>query len=369
MSFVYLDHAALTPMPAGVAEEMTRAASLYWGHPSAVHASGRRARARLEQARDQVAALVGCPPGQIEWYGSGTEALAEAMRTTLSLASGPVVCARIEHPSVLERVAAMEEQGRAVHWLEAPAGEPDPAAVAAATNRGDAVLIFAPLNHEMGTAPAVWAAPPTAQSAWSIVDAVQAAAWMDLRPYLADRSWIVVASHKLGGPPGAAALRVPPDVDRRRHPAPGQGGMTPWLAAIGMGIASDLRRAAVIAAAPAVRAQATELVRRMQAVVPSIRRNGGASWLGPILSVSVPGVPGRALEAALDLRGICISRTAACRQGSTELAPAVHAAYPGDPTRAREATRWSLGCETTPNEIDMALAAWRDAIVGLMPSS
>ena len=98
---IYLDHAALAPMPPPVLEAMAAAGREAWGNLDSRHAAGRRARARLEQARAEIAALVGAPPVEVRLATRGSRALEAAVALGLARRPGPLALTQLEHPSIL----------------------------------------------------------------------------------------------------------------------------------------------------------------------------------------------------------------------------------------------------------------------------
>jgi cysteine desulfurase len=368
----YLDHAAATPVLEEALEAMLRAAREGAGNPASVHGAGRRARAALDQARIEVAGYLGCVHAELRWEPSGTAALRRALRTVLSLSAGPVVSSRLEHPAVRTVVEEAEASGREVRWLPQPAGRLTPES-AGPMLKGAAVVALSAMNHELGTAPSLEPLMALVPEAWWVVDAVQAAAWLDVRSLLGLRVFLACSAQKLGGPPGVAALRIPRELafappGRREAPFPEAPGTPPWLAAIGMGAACRVRGPALRTELPKLRALAQRLLTGMRQSCPDLVHNAGPDWVGPILDVSVPGVEARRMETALDLRGVCVSRTSACLQARAVASPVVAAAFPDEPWRADTALRFSLGISTTDAEVDTALEAWRSAIAELLPN-
>jgi len=367
----YLDHAASTPVVEEALEAMLRAARECGGNPASVHGAGRRTRAALEQARLEVAGYLGCLPAELRWEASGTAALRRALRAALGLSPGPLVSSRLEHPAVREVVEETEAAGREVRWLSQPGGVLTPEQVAPALE-GAGVVALSAMNHELGTAPALAPLMARAPGAWWVVDAVQAAAWLNVSPLLGPRVFLTCAAQKLGGPPGVAALRVPRELafapsGRREALFPEAPGTAPWLAAIGMGAACRVREPALPEGLPRVRALAERLLAGMRQACPRLVHNAGPDWAGPILDVSVPEVEARHLETALDLRGLYVSRTSACQQARTVGSRVVAAAFPEEPWRADTALRFSLGLSTTGADLDAALEAWRSALEELQP--
>ncbi|WP_408889663.1 cysteine desulfurase family protein [Myxococcus faecalis] len=369
----YLDHAASTPVHEAALEAMLSAMREGASNPSSVHAAGRKARAALDQARIEVSSYLGCLHAELRWEASGSAALGRALRSALSLCSGSLVSSRLEHPAVRNVVEQAESSGREVRWLSQPGGSLTPT-VAAPLLEGAAVVALSAMNQELGTAPDLAPLLALAPSAWWVVDAVQAAAWRDLRPLLAPRVFLACASQKLGGPPGVAVLRVPRELafapaGRREPRFPEAPGTPPWIAAIGMGAACRVRAPALREGLPRARAQAERLLAGLQRSCPDLVHNTGPDWVGPILDVSVPGVEARRMETALDLRGLCVARTSACQQARVVASPVVAAAFPGAPWRADSALRFSLGLQTSEEDLDAALEAWSSALSELRPAT
>src|SRR5262249_29158930 len=119
MTRVYLDWNATTPPLPAVIEAMAAAAREAWGNPSSVHAFGRAARARVEDAREAVAKLAKSDPRDVVLTSGGTEANNLALRGAFARgAPGVLVTSRLEHPSVARVAEALEQEGRArVRWL------------------------------------------------------------------------------------------------------------------------------------------------------------------------------------------------------------------------------------------------------------
>jgi cysteine desulfurase len=355
---------------------MNQAAREAWGNPRSVHAAGRRARAALSGAAAQIGDYLGCHPTELSWAPNGTSALRTALGQALARASeGPVVTTRIEHPALIEALRAAR-LGDRLHELDAPAGRVDHARVGAALADA-AVIALSPMNHELGTlisADLVALAP--ADAIW-IIDATQAAVWLELDRWMGPRSFVIASSAKLGGPPGVAVLRTPPMLREHRMHAHEEGTL-PWYAAVGMGAACDGRRALREANRLRVCGLARQLLEGLRELDGALLHNADAeAWLGPILNVSFPGIDGKRLEHALDMHGVAIARTSACQAHLETGSMVVSAAFPEPsssaagratpslshaqrlPSRAREATRWSLGWCSTELEVERGLEITR----------
>ncbi|MCH9683097.1 MAG: aminotransferase class V-fold PLP-dependent enzyme [Deltaproteobacteria bacterium] len=356
---LYFDHAAGTDLEPAAIGAMHAAAEQGGAHPSAVHRRGRRARAALERARGQVAAYLQCGVDEVWWSHGGTDAVTRALELATAQREGPVVVGALEHPAVRDAVARLAQRGREVVVVPAADGQLDPQALARALPRA-AVVCLAPLNHELGTV-LPWARlQALAREAWWVVDAAQAAAWMEPAPWMTSQAMVTCAAAKLGGPAGVGALRVPRTVRCGAQAEPS--GTPPWLAAIGMGAACEARAPRRGAARERVVMVAQRLLDGLRAVSPGLLHNGEAAWLGPIVNVAVPGIDGKALQAQLDLRGVCVARTSACRQTVDDGSAIVAAAYPQEPARARSCLRLSLGWSTNNAQVDAVVEAWRDSL-------
>lgn len=358
MSTLYLDHAASTPIDAEAIDAMTALAREAFGHPSASHSFGRRVRSRVESARVQVAEYVGCDASQLAFARSGTHAMITAIQLAAEHSSGPILSTAIEHPAARDTLDELSRHGRSIKLLPARGGQLD-------VNQHGAdfaeagVVVLAPMNQELGTTldlPSLFSLAPNAL--W-VCDAVQAAAWMNLDALMIDRSFVAVSGHKLGGPPGVGALRVPPPFGTAAgttiSPIPGIESGLDWLAVVGLAAACHARLPRRDAARLRAIGQGQRLMAGLQAARPGGQRNAGPTWLGPILSIAWPDLAGRMIEHILDLEGVAISRTSACRQRFDSGSAVVLAAYPDEPWRAQGATRWSLGWSTTDHEIDEAV--------------
>ena len=350
---IYLDHAALTPVLPQVLEAMVGAARDSWGNPSSRHAAGRRARSRLEQARSDVAALFGSAPAEVAFAASGSRALERALGIATQARPGPLVLSRLEHPSLLRLAAREAVQGRDVRYLSAPRGDVELESVRSVLE-GAAVVSLSALNHELGTALPLARLREPLRDAVLVVDAVQAAPWLDLAQLRDPSTPLVCASQKLGGPPGAAALVVPRELSGREPLVDDDAG---FLSVVGFGEACARARTERAARLERAVERARTLLRGLERMGAEVVVNGAdALRAGPIVNLSFPKIHGADLAAALDLKGVCIARGSACLRVGPEGSPVVRAAYPDEPWRAVSATRWSLGFDTTSAEIERAVA-------------
>lgn len=362
---IYLDHHAATPLCEAAAKAMRETRDQAWANPSSVHAAGRNAKAVLERARGQVADALGAAPADVVLTGGGTEACNLGVLGAWS-GEGEVVTTAIEHPAVTEAVTRLARQGAHVRTLQVRAGRPPSAdELEAALTPRTRLVALQWVNHETGTILPVPEYGERCRRAGVplFVDATQALGKLPVDVTTLGAAAVAVASHKIGGPAGAAALWV----DRREALEPvlaGGGqergrrpGSPDPIAQAGFGAACEqlgTRREAVEGLA-GLRARLDHVLRDLGATI-----NAEAGERVPsVANVSFRAPRGDMLVAALDVEGVCVSSGAACSSGLSEPSAVLSAMYPDEPWRAKGALRFSMGPETEPAEVDAALNALR----------
>lgn len=354
---IYLDHHAATPLCAEAKAAMTEALDAF-ANPSSVHRAGRRARALLEKAREEVGQAIGVPPVDVVLTSGGTEACNLAV---LGLEASRIVTTAIEHPAVSESIA-IRERGAAVIRLPVERGRPpSPEALAAALGAGlasDTLVAIQWINHETGTELPIrdYARVCKAAGARLFVDGTQAVGKVPID--LEGVDLFAVSATKIGGPSGAGALYVRRGIDldprivggaQERGRRAGSAGLA---AQLGFGAA-----ARAIGDRLGAMGRLGRLRQRLEhALVDLGGRVNGAE--GPrastVTNVSFEGRRADVLVAALDLEGVAVSRGAACSSGLDAPSPVITAMY--DRARAESAVRLSLGPETTERDVEGALA-------------
>jgi cysteine desulfurase len=179
----YLDHAATTPMRAEAVAAMLPHLSLQYANPSGSHRFAREARTAIDDAREVVARVIGCEPGEVVFTSGGTEADNTAILGTLALRGGTAVCPAAEHHAVLECVQRVG--GPVVATLPTAAVDLEALAATLAASPEVSVVSVMAVNNEVGTINDLAAVGPRgarhAPQAVLHTDAVQAACWLDLR--------------------------------------------------------------------------------------------------------------------------------------------------------------------------------------------
>ena len=363
-------------------------------NPSGAHRAARAARRAIDDARDQIAAVVGAHPSEVVFTSGGTEAdnlaifgAVDARAAVVAGADSVVTawCSSIEHPAVLEAVSrvratltrrATPTSGDAGPWLSvSPDGRLDldaaNARLADAARRGDelAVVSLMTVNNEVGVIQPVveFAAQVRAHLPTTLVhtDAIQALTWLDLREVWAAVDLLSLSGHKFGGPAGVGALivrRGSPVTDRQigGGQEAGRRAGTPSVAAIvAMGVAAheaDRNRSATVTRVTRLR---DRLADGLQAQIPDLIEPGvvDGNRSGRVAGnahVCMPGVDSEALLFLLDDAGIAASAASSCASGAHQ-GSHVLAAMGVDASATRGALRLTLGSTTTQAEVDGAL--------------
>jgi len=368
---VYLDWNATAPLRPEARAAMLDAFGLV-GNASSVHGEGRRARALIETARHDVAALVGAESAEVVFTSGGTEANVTALAPIPDGRPTRLIVSAVEHPSVAAggRFAAADVRTASVDGdglvdLAALAGLVD-----AAVRDGAMPLVALMLaNNETGVVEPVAAAAGIVHAAGGLlhVDAVQAAGRIPVDIAALGADTLALSAHKLGGPAGVGALVV--REGRAVAPLVTGGGQEGRRRSGTENLAGIAGFAAAARAARAGLPEMSQLGRIRDwlesALVPMCSNvvvfGGAASRLPNTSAFAVPGVAAEMALIALDLDGVAVSAGAACASGKVAASP-VLAAMGVPPEVARCALRVSLGWATGEAEVARFLAAYRKLI-------
>ncbi len=382
----YLDHAATTPLRPEVADAMAEAHSVPLGNPTGSHRPGQRARRLLEESRDEVAAALGRDPGDIVFTSGGTESANLAVLGTLVAAGADsgggaelsVISSAVEHPAVRESCRAAA-RSFGVHWHELAVdrhGRVDTEALAGQIDRASALIAVMLANNETGVVQpldeVVEVARAQSETVRIFTDAVQAAAFMDLASCTSAADLVALSAHKLGGPVGVGVLAVrPPATIAPQHFGGGQererrSGTQDVAGAVGLATALRLAGTERRATASRVAALRDRLAVGLQSSVAGVHRTVSpeVATLPGHLHVCFDGIEREELLLALSERGICASGGSSCASGALE--PSYVLTAMGVPIElARGAIRFTLGPETTDEEIDRVLTTAPGVIASL----
>lgn len=373
---LYLDHAATSPLRPEARQAMERCWTCTPGNAASAHVEGRAARAVLERARAQVAALVGARPEEVYFTSGATEATNLALRGAAQArrdARRHLVSTRIEHAAGLRVAESLACAGWKVTLLESDAtGRIDPRSLSQDPMRNAALVSVIAAHNEIGTVQPLGdlAAAAHAGGAALHLDAVQAASSMDLGEVPWDL--LSLSGHKLGGPQGVGALVVrgslplAPVLVGGTQESGLRPGTVPVALAAGFGAAAEAafaRRESEAHRLSALRDRLAGAIReRFPRLVPL-----GASWTRPgsalphVLAFGVDDARGDELVGALDEAGVAASSAAACTGSArSHVLDAL-----GVPEHVGM-LRLSLGWSTTAVEIDAAAGRVAEALSRLL---
>jgi cysteine desulfurase len=333
------------------------------GNPSSVHRPGRAARARIEKARHQVAALVGARARDVLFTSGGTEANNLALRafTSPDPSPGGVLVSAIEHESVLLAAPTARRipvDGNGVIDLAALEQMLHGTAIPMAGGLVSVMLA----NNETGVIQPIAEIVRLAHAMGARVhcDAVQAVGKVAVDCHALGVDYLSLSGHKLGGPTGVGALIVREDApfaaDRigGGQEAGRRAGTENVSGIAGLGAAAEVSLGGLGRAMEGV-----ALRQRIEAALPGIVHGALAPRLPNTTCISMPGVPAETQVMALDLAGVAVSAGAACSSGKVSRSMVLTAMGVAAPV-AETAIRISCGWTTEAEDVDRLIAAWQD---------
>ena len=366
---IYLDHAATTPVPEEVARTVYDTLFSAWGNPSSQYPFGKQAKAQLDDARETVAAALGCKASELIFTSCGSESDNWAIRLAAHQnrhAGRHIITTAVEHSAVLEPCRALEQEGYSVTYLKPDKNGNIAVSQVGQALRDDTALVTMMLvNNETGcifpVAEVARLLKEKKSRALLHTDAVQGFLKVPFRASTLGADLISVSGHKIGAPKGIGALYLG---ERVRAPQPliyGGGqeqGLRSGTEATGQ-IAGFARAVALrcehleetLAHMAAIKAYAEETLLALPDVV---RVGSGAA--PHILSLSLVGYPSANVVTELGSQGICISAGSACHRGQLSH---VYRAMGLDKKTAAGVLRISFGPETTKEDIDALAGALR----------
>lgn len=366
---IYLDHNATTPPAPDVAEIVARVTRDTWGNASSVHHFGQQAKAVVDEARAQVAELLGTEASEVVFTASGTEADNAAIRGAAEAreASGRrhLVTTSIEHEAVLNTVKALGRRGwRTTIVPVGPSGIISADEVIAAIGDDTALVSVMHANNEIGTIQPVAdiAAAARERGALMHTDAVQTVGKIPVKVSDLGVDLLSLSAHKLYGPKGVGALwvrrgaRLTSFVTGGRQERSRRAGTENVPGIAGLGVAASLARQKMQVEAPRLAALRDRLERGILASVSGVERNGAESPRVPnTANVSIDRVESESLLIGLDLEGIAVSSGSACSSGTLEPSHVLKAM--GLPhARTLGSIRFSLGTANTEADVDRVIA-------------
>ncbi|MDE0230969.1 MAG: cysteine desulfurase family protein [bacterium] len=376
---LYLDHAATTPIRPQVWEEISALADRGWGNPTGFHASARAAKNALEEARERVAAVLGCRPLEVVFTGGGTESDNLAVKGA-ALAGGErggVVTSAVEHEAVLSSARFLEDWGCTVTRVGVDRdGLVDPSEVAAAVTPDTAVVSVMAANNETGARQPVREITEAVRERTGCnvlvhTDAVQAFVSEELAVEDLGVDLLSLAAHKFGGPTGVGVLFVRDGVALEPVAHGGgqelgrRSGSHHVLGAVGMALAMEL----TAADRERFRRDVSEARRRFEEAlseqVPGLSVTSHSARTVQHSHLRFPGVANQTLLVRLDRLGLAASAGSSCQSGAAQVSH-VLSAMGLSGSEARTSVRFSFGWTTQPSDGDLAAKLTIRALEGLL---
>lgn len=369
MKQIYLDYNATTPVLPEVLDAMLPYYREQFGNPSSVHWAGRQVSGAVETAREQVAQLLNCSPAEVVFVSCGSEGDNFALKGTLDALKDKgkhIITTAVEHPAVLTTCEALEKRGYQVTYLPVDKdGMLDLQDLEAAIKPETILISVMWGNNETGNLFPIAEIGKIAKKhkVRFHTDAVQAVGKVPVDVQAAGVDLLVLSGHKIGAPKGVGAIyirrgtRLTPLLQGGHQERNRRAGTHNVAGIVGLGKACEIAAVHLQSNAAHMRRLRDKLEQGVLSCIPNIKLNGhpdSAMRLPNTLNVSFAFIEGESLLLNLDMYGIAASSGSACTSGSLEPSH-VMGAMCVEVTLAHSSTRFSLGPETTEEEIDFVL--------------
>ena len=375
MERIYLDYAATTPLDNQILKKMLPYFTEEFGNPNSPHATGRKAMAAVDDARDTLARLLNAKPSEIFFTAGGTEAdnwaVLGGAYAQREKGKTHVIVSQIEHHAVLSAAERLEKEGFDVTYL--PVNEKGlvlPETLMAALTEKTGLVAVMLANNEVGSVQDVQTLAKLAHENGSIffTDAVQAAPYIPLDVKALGVDMLSLSGHKFYGPKGVGALYIKSGVKVWAHALGGEqerglrGGTTNVPMTVGLAAAFEKNGATMSAMnekLSALRALFLEKISTLEGI-----QVNGENALPAILNIRVVGVDNVALLYKLDLQGVSAAAGSACASASV-LPSHVLTAMGLTKEEANECIRLSFGKHTTQEEVIKAAKIFKEIVLNL----
>jgi cysteine desulfurase len=374
MHRIYLDNNATTPLLPDVFEAMRPYFGEQFGNASSIHHHGQQTRAAVEDARESVAALLGCRAAEIVFTSGGTEADNLAIAGLIA-AGDHVITSSIEHHAVLLSCRHLEEIGAEVTVLPVDGRSViDPSDVGRALRPNTKLISVMMANNETGVLQPVEKIGAIAAEAgvYFHTDAVQAFGKVAIDVKRIGCQALSISGHKIHAPQGVGALyvqkgtKIHPLFYGGRHERSLRAGTENVAGIVGMGKAAQLAKQGLDRGDDKKMAAMRD--RLQQGILAQIEEAGvngsGVMRVPNTANIHFDHIDGEALVIALDLKGLAVSTGAACSSGAIEPSH-VLLAMGLRRDQARASIRFSLGRQTANEDIDFALALVAETVARL----
>jgi cysteine desulfurase len=360
---IYMDNNATTQVAPEVLEEMTPYLTQLYGNPSSMHTFGGQVAHKIRDARQQVAALLGCDVDEVIFTSCGTESDNTAIMGMLAAVPNKrtVITTRVEHPAVLSPCRTLEQHGYRIIELNVDKhGNLDMAEFESSLNEDIALVTVMNANNETGVIFPIekMAAVCKDKEVPFHTDAVQAAGKIPLNMKQSNIDLLSLSGHKLHAPKGIGALyvrrgtRLSPYMLGGHQEANRRGGTENVAGIVALGKACELAQRFMEDENTFVKELRDRLQEKILASCPDCMVNGDLqNRLPNTLNISFEFIEGESILMMLDRFGICASSGSACTSGSLEPSHVLRAM--GVPfTAAHGSIRFSLSRYNTQEEVD-----------------
>lgn len=369
MKTVYLDNNATTRMREEVLEAMLPYYKDIYGNASSVHQFGRVARVAIDQAREQVASLLGAQgPEDIHFTSGGTEAdnfAIKGVAHALRAKGNHIITSAIEHHAVLNSCKALEKDGARITIIGVDAnGVVKLDEVAGAITDKTILVTIMYANNEVGTIEPVEEIGKLAKAkgVYFHTDAVQAVGKVPFKVRDMDIDLLAMSGHKIYGPKGVGALyikkgtKIDAILHGGHHEMGKRAGTENVAGIVGLGRAAELAKKECADEAKKLKDLRDYLYKGLIAKIPDVTLNGHPEKrLANTLNVRFKYLEGESIVLNLDMEGIAVSTGSACTSGSLEPSH-VLTAMGVDPAETQGSIRFSLGRDNTKEDMDYVLA-------------
>lgn len=328
---IYLDHAATTPVDPEVLGAMMPYLQDKFGSASTLYSMGREARDAVEEARENVAALIGAKAEEVYFTSGGSESDNWAIfgvAASKSHKGKHIITSKIEHHAVLEPCHALEKQGYAVSALDVDAnGFVDPEQVAAAINSETILIAIMHANNEIGTIEPVEEIGRIARERGIHfhTDTVQTVGHIPVDVNEMNCDSLAISAHKLYGPKGVGAMYIRKGARVERFIRGGgqennrRAGTHNVPGIVGLGKAAELASKRMTQEAEKTASLRDALIEGIESRIRDVKLNGDrARRLPNNVNFSFEGVEGESMILLMDMNGICVSSGSACTSGSLD---------------------------------------------------
>jgi cysteine desulfurase len=378
MPQIYLDHNATTPVDQEVLEAMLPHYREAFGNPSSVHAQGRAARVCLDQAREQVAALIGAHPLEIVFTSGGTESDNFAITGTaraLKDKGNHILTSRVEHPAVLNTCEELRKEGFDISYIPVDSyGRIDCAALADMITDDTTLITLQHGNSEVGTLQPIEEIGELARARGVLFhsDAVQTVGKIAVNTQSLPVDLLSLSAHKMYGPKGVGALFIrrgtsplAPLISGGGQEKKRRGGTENVPGIVGLGKAAEIAQSRLESDRSHVSQLRNGLRLQIESRIPGVRFYGHPEFYLPnTLYLGFDGVEGQTLMIHLDLAGIFISTGTACSSGSISPSEVLGAmAVPEG--EMIQTIRISLGRGNRPEEMERVTDSLEKAVLGI----